>query len=275
MEKISELKEIQKLELGVLNYINDVCKKNNIDYFAISGTLLGAIRHNGFIPWDDDIDIALTRENYEKLINVLKKSDNPRYKVIDESVSDYCYPFAKVCDTYTHLVEDNINYKGEYGVFADIFYYDRLPNDKKIVHKAFKKGKNFINYIGKNFIKNKVVHKKLYKKIGRKIFSLISHLFFNKTSVIKYYKKCHDKYADENGIYGISVWPSYDESREIQYWEDLIETKEHIFEDSVIRIPKNFDRVLKIQYGDYMKLPPVEQQKPHHKIEVFLKERED
>ena len=97
MKKI-ELPEIKKLEVEMLKIIDKLCRNNNIQYFAIGGTLLGAIGHNGFIPWDDDIDIALTFENYQKLLKLLEKECiNGKFKILNDSNNkNYYYPFSKM-----------------------------------------------------------------------------------------------------------------------------------------------------------------------------------
>ena len=272
MKKVS-LQELKKIELNILKYIDDICRQNNIKYFAISGTLLGAIRHKGFIPWDDDIDIALTRENYEKLINILLNTEDSRYKLLINSTNkNYAYPYAKLCDTYTVLKEKAIRNTDEVGVYIDIFYYDPLPRNAKVVHSQFKKVKFFINHvIGIVNSKNDKNMNKIKKTFRNIVYFLIVNLF-GKARIIKKYNNLNKKYKKQEAFYAISVWPCYDESHEIQKWDNIIETIDYRFEDMNIMIPRNYDEVLKIQFGNYMELPPIEKRIPHHNQEVFLKE---
>ena len=143
MKKAMTLKEMQEVQIKILEYIDNICKKNNIEYFLIGGTLIGAVRHHNFIPWDDDIDIALTRENYEKLLIILKKEKHDRYELFDHSVnSSYFYPFAKVVDKRTELIENKFKEIDNYGVYVDIFAINGVPNDKRMQDKYYKKLKN-------------------------------------------------------------------------------------------------------------------------------------
>ena len=91
--------EIKEHQLEILDFIDDICKKNNIPYFLSYGSMLGAVRHKGMIPWDDDIDISLYREDYNKLIDSINKSNHPKYKVLDYNNSDwYFHNFAAIID---------------------------------------------------------------------------------------------------------------------------------------------------------------------------------
>ena len=117
--------EIKKIELDILKDVASFCDKNKIHYILIYGTLLGAIRHNGFIPWDDDVDIAIPRNEYETFIATYK---NNRYQVMDYSINkNFEYAFGKVVDTRT-LVEENTIRKGSFGVYIDVFPIETVPH---------------------------------------------------------------------------------------------------------------------------------------------------
>ena len=127
----SKLRKVQLTELEILEKIDEICKKNNINYFLIGGTLLGDVRHKGFIPWDDDIDIGMLREDYEKFINVCLKNGalgKDYYLHCNESDDDYFIPFIKVKKNNTTFAEKNIeNINTHKGIFLDIFPYDNVP----------------------------------------------------------------------------------------------------------------------------------------------------
>lgn len=129
MKKLT-LDEVKKIQLEILAYIDSFCKKNNISYFINYGTLLGAVRHKGFIPWDDDIDISMDREHYNMFIEKFNQ-DSSKYKILSlDTDKTYFNNFIKVVDTTTKIV-DNRNYKTfSCGVFVDIFPMDKF-NDKK------------------------------------------------------------------------------------------------------------------------------------------------
>ena len=128
MKKI-ELDELKIIEKDILKTIDFTCEKNNIQYYAVGGTLLGAVRHGGFIPWDDDIDIAMPRAEFEKLRKVF---NNVNYKIqFFDNVKDYGYPFPKIVDDRTILVDyKNGTGKEISGVFVDLFLYDGMGNSK-------------------------------------------------------------------------------------------------------------------------------------------------
>ena len=106
-KKIVTLDEQREIQLNGLLYIKNLCKKNNIPYYLISGTLLGAVKYKGYIPWDDDIDIALIREDYQKLIKIIEQDKNPDYEVLTMyNTKDYYYSYAKLVNTKTKLTEN-------------------------------------------------------------------------------------------------------------------------------------------------------------------------
>ena len=131
MKEIS-LDERKEIELEILLYVTRLCEKNRIDYSLCGGSLIGAIRHGGFIPWDDDIDIFLTRENYKKLIDLLK--DDLHYKLYaPETTENYLYGFCKLMDKRTVIYSEYDEEIGtpELGVFIDIYPVDLIPENKK------------------------------------------------------------------------------------------------------------------------------------------------
>ena len=108
MKKMTE-KEAKQCMINILSYIDNICRKNKINYSIYYGSLIGAIRHKGIIPWDDDIDIILLKEDYDKLIKILKTQNN-EYKILDETTDTKCVlPFAKLVNTKTYIEQDNIN----------------------------------------------------------------------------------------------------------------------------------------------------------------------
>ena len=163
MREIS-IEEAKSIMLEMANFIHKICIENDIKYSLAYGTLIGAVRHNGFIPWDDDFDIFMTRENYEKLIKILKKSDD--YYVLDFYEDDYIFNFAKLCSKrfIGKLTSDDLRpHPKSFGIFIDIFPLDNIVDSpdnwmktqKKLVHalsftsfytfnKAGKKSRNFI-----------------------------------------------------------------------------------------------------------------------------------
>lgn len=129
----------KKVMIDILTYIDNICRKNNIKYTLVGGSLIGAIRHKGIIPWDDDIDIGLLPGEYEKLIKCLKASNNEKYKLLDiDTEPTYYYPYAKLIDNRTICKELYLKGIDNYGIFVDIFKYNNIPNDTEEIKKIMK-----------------------------------------------------------------------------------------------------------------------------------------
>lgn len=122
----SILRKQQLRMLEMLQYIDFVCKKHNIRYWLCSGTLLGAVRHGGFIPWDDDVDIEMLREDYKRLIKVLHEEPSSHYAVQTyQSDSDYTLPFGKLRDLHSHVIERGVAKCKYDGCWIDLFYLEK------------------------------------------------------------------------------------------------------------------------------------------------------
>ena len=133
MEKKLTVDDARKVELGILKYIDSVCRSNNIPYCLDYGTLLGAIRHKGFIPWDDDIDISMKRDDYERFVELMQSNTPSQYRLLtDKTCEGYYYEYGKMVDTSTRLVETDIMEIPEMGVWVDIF-----PKDNISLHHSF------------------------------------------------------------------------------------------------------------------------------------------
>ena len=259
MKKITELDEIKKIELDILLYIDKLCKKNSIKYFLAYGTLIGAVRHNGFIPWDDDIDITMPRPDYEKFIRVMK-NESDIYKLIclENCQNDYSYPFAKVYDSRTNIHEAWRPMKEELGIYVDILPLDGLGNERKEVNNNANKLLKLAKQIwymdtvkGKNFKGN------ILNAIGRK----------NLNRCFKHISKKNNYYNTQ--YVGMLTWPS--DQIEIIEQKYYIENIDGVFEGFSFPIPKYYDIILSNIYGNYMELPPKEEQTLKHPFDAWWK----
>lgn len=242
---INECKEIQ---LDMLKYLDDVCKKNNINYSLCGGTLIGAIRHKGFIPWDDDIDVVFLREDYEKLIRVL--DDNAtEYMLLTLKDENYYFPFCKLVDKKTILIENDLPRIPQLGIFIDIYPVDNIP-DNFILREIQK-------------IKHKMLDSILWKTINSKNYrdkTIKKYLYKMDRNMKKYQYKNSNTAGCLVGRYG---------SKEIMD-RNLFEGYTKIqFEKYEFSCFKEYDRYLKNIYGDYMKMPPKEQQVSNHDFKVY------
>lgn len=161
MKKNIEVEELKRIQTDILNFVDGFCKKNGLRYWLAYGTLLGAVRHKGYIPWDDDIDILMFREDYEKFVTTFK---DERYKVFATEVNaKYPYPFAKVGDTATYF-EEEIKDAIDTGVNIDVFPLDYIPEDRV---KSATKRRDFLQKVWmlkrlprlkrRGFVKNSVL----------------------------------------------------------------------------------------------------------------------
>lgn len=256
------LKELQKIEFDMLLHIKEFCNRNNLQYFLSNGTLLGAVKYGGFIPWDDDIDIFVPRNDYEKLLNQYK--DTERYKLFStERVEGYAFPFAKLCDMTTCRVEINNNNGVDLGVDIDIF-----PLDKWDL-KAEKQAKEQINRmlmlrLSKNYkITSTSFFRTLAKKTSAFFCKCIGTSYF-----IKRMQKCALKFTGESNHVGCVIWPVYGK-KEIIPADVFADTVEVEFEGEKFSVPIGYDTYLRSLYGDYEQDPPPEKQRTHHNYKAY------
>ncbi|RSK10111.1 LicD family protein [Streptococcus oralis] len=263
MRKLS-IEEAKKLELDILDFIDSFCKEHGINYCINYGTLIGAIRHKGFIPWDDDIDLSMTRENYEKFIQLFSEKQS-RYKLLSLETDDqYFNNFIKIVDPTTKIIDTRNTKTYDSGVFIDIFPMDTF-NDSKVVDICYKLESFKLLSFSKH--KNIVYGDSKLKDLIRTLFWLllrpVSPRFF-----ANQIEKQIQKYRVENGEY-IAFIPSKAKEKEIfprDMFDELIETP---FEHLVLPAPKHFDAVLKQFYDDYMTVPPKEKQIYIHEFEAY------
>lgn len=247
------LKQRQQVSLEIMKNVHNFCNENKIRYYIISGTLLGSIRHKGFIPWDDDIDIMMPRPDYERFLNIYK---DDRYKVLKPQEGMYSY--AKVYDTKTIKYEDDKDYnnKKALGIDIDIFVLDGIVNDEKVLNKIYKKEIALEKLI---ILANQTIMKKgLLKSINRIIPRIIGS-----KNLVKMREKNASQFNYEDCEYVVRMRYCTKGFTGIMKKEDYEPPVLVVFEDTEFYAPKNYDLWLKNFYGDYMKMPPKEKQVAH------------
>ena len=263
MRKLS-IEEAKKIELDILDFIDSFCKEHGINYCINYGTLIGAIRHKGFIPWDDDIDLSMTRENYERFIQLFSEKQS-RYQILSLEMDDqYFNNFIKIVDPTTKIIDTRNTKTYDSGIFIDIFPMDTF-NDTKVVDICYKLESFKLLSFSKH--KNIVYGDSKLKDLIRTLFWLflrpVSPRFF-----ANQIEKQIQKYRVKDGKY-IAFIPSKAKEKEIfprDMFDELIETP---FEHLVLPAPKRFDVVLKQFYDDYMTVPPKEKQIYIHEFEAY------
>lgn len=266
MEKI-DLTTLKELELNILKDIHKFCQEKNIKYSIAYGTMLGAIRHKGFIPWDDDVDIIMTRENYEKFC---QEYLNQKYELVTYKTKNYGYMFAKVIDSSTIVYEKHNKSVPNLGVYVDIFPVDYASDTYSKALKAIKRS-SLTKYLlvawnWKHFYLNK--NRSYKRQIARFLLFLLSR-FFSKDFLVKRLNKriskiktYHNYSACWFGPYGLK------EIMETSVFSEYIDIK---FEDTFVSCLKNYDIFLTTIYGDYMTPPPIDKQVETHTFDAFFK----
>lgn len=274
MREIKDIKEIQKIELNILKYFKSVCVANGLRYYMAFGTLIGCVRHKGFIPWDDDIDVFMPYSDYLKLVQIFKNSDQKKYKLVSYETDDrYTAALPKIIDTDTHLIQ---NYgfveKVELGLYIDIFPLAGTGND--------------LNEVRHNLMEQKKIADQWCRadtamfvpRDSWKIKGLL-RWFRNlpcKMKGYRYYIKQINQYMYGHSFddykfvtrFGLPFEDFYD-----YLWkkEDFGEGVELEFEGDTYCVPQNYDHLLTQMYGDYMKLPPKEKQVTIHDSKMYIK----
>lgn len=261
-----DLKKTQELEIGILKYLDSVCSTNNIQYFLAYGSLIGAIRHEGFIPWDDDIDIMMSREDFYKFINVQKKNPHPFYKLVSyETNPKFTAPLPKLIDSRTELIQNyDFRERVSLGVYIDIFILDGIGNSYDEAKENYEKSISI-------YRKWRISDLKIFPPNKSKIYGILRWLkhITNHRFGISHYLKEIKKFGEERSLAGskyVATLGTGTESFNRNVWlkRDFYPSRRVKFESLLLNIPNNYDLILSNEYGDYMKLPPLKEQIPHH-----------
>ena len=264
MKKI-KTDEQKKLLINILEYLDKTCRENDINYTLVGGSLIGAIRHKDIIPWDDDIDIILMREEYERLVHILKKRNHNYYKLLTPD-DNYYYPFPKIIDTRTILIENgNKQIKG-YGVYLDIFCFHYVHDNPILRYLSYKKLTRYKKLLGYSVISDEKIRKQhnLIKKTG---LIFCSHLPTRRLQK-KYIKLCQ---GVNKSNYIVTNWPAYGYKKDILKASYMTNFERVPFNRIKASITKDYDDMLRITFGDYMKLPPKAQQVTNHNMKAYWK----
>lgn len=276
---MSEVKIIQRKILEILKVFIEICEENNLTYYALGGTLLGAVRHKGFIPWDDDIDLGMPREDYEKFKKIAVEKFNDKYLFLSEDTPGYRKAFSVIRDTSTKIIMNYSNVEQEESLWIDIFPIDGMPKDrlkKSIQEKRYLYRRMMVQLSQFNTIVNQnKENRPWYETVIIKTANLINIekiLSFEKTQ--KKYIKAITKYSSTEEYSG-NYTGAY-KLREIVPSNYFGEPALLDFEGIKLSCPEKYKEYLTAIYGeDYMQLPPVDKRIPHQYKIVSLGEENE
>lgn len=266
-----DIDEMKQIELGILKYVKKVCEDNNLVYYLAYGTLIGAVRHHGFIPWDDDIDIQMPRSDYKKFSEIVRQDVDSPYKLLYfETDGRYSLPLAKIVDGRTSLHQTFQREMMPLGVYTDIFILDNVPNsamkraiqgwELDTLQKVWSASQN------KNSNNSRAVTQQLKRLIRRCLCCIGPRRFAERLDRIgqRYDKTTTSSVANLTW----STNRKKDTVRKTMFGEQPTFL---LFEGIQFQVPEQYDEYLTHFFGDYMKLPPVEDQQPHHVVKAYLK----
>ena len=265
-----ELKEMQQIELDMAKYVHKICKENNITYWLDGGTLLGAIRHKGFIPWDDDMDLAMPRADFEKLLKIVNADNGPYRIICHENTKDYGYSFPKIIDTRTELLDDKFgNSLEKIGVFLDIFLMDGAGDTwgSAKLHYYFTKIFKRMIFLSRRHFKMETTAKTVVFAVPWLICRAmgtdrINRIFHKLSAKRDFY---HSVYVAPMGS-DIGMHPEF--TREM-----FSHTIDVPYEDTELSALAEYDTYLTACYGDYMTPPPEDQRVSNHSMQAWWKKQ--
>lgn len=264
MKKQLSLDEIKQVELQILIEFRRICNELGLRYYLSGGTLLGAIRHKGFIPWDDDIDLAMPRSDFNKLIEFSRSYQNDTYKFLFFSQTGTLLPYAKFVNVKTHIDAKYAEDEMQQHLWLDIMPMDGLPEDLNEVARIYKKAEYYRKIIG--LCNAKLGEgKSAVKKLAKYILKPLA-LIYGRDRAINHLNRLAMKYDYDSSKYvGAITWGLYGASERMLKAE-VDQTTEITFENNKFSTFSCWDSYLKGLYKDYMKLPPVEKRINHEMI---------
>ena len=247
----STLRKAQMRMVEIMQVVDAICQQHHIPYFLDGGSLIGAVRHEGFIPWDDDLDIAIMRKDLKRLRKILKK-ELPANLVYQDRTTDFNYPMliGKVRDKHSYFEDDLSDKLKEKGIYIDLIPMEKVSSLKWKAHLDYWYGhciRGVRNYAG------------IMDTFLSYVVLPFAWLLVSLTRLVNIFSKTHQIAH----AYGWRAYNGFDE-------RDVFPVQRMKFENIEVSVPKNPDAVLKALFGDYMQIPPKEKRATHtRKIEIY------
>ena len=261
------LRKVQLVQLEIAEDIKRVCRENGISYYLTAGSCLGAVRHQGFIPWDDDLDIGMLREDYEKFCKIAPEKLGEKYSFHNwYNEPHHAIPFSKVRKKGTIYQEAKAAEGGANGIYVDVIVYDNVPSQNVKLH----------------LLKLYLLQRLLLMKCGylpwrdngktnwkQRLFYIpfqVLALFSNREALAKKFDQIAKTVDGSSG----KVYTQLGERNFYSFKREwLAETTEIPFEKELFSVPKMYHEYLTSAYGNYMQLPPEDQRENRHQIQVI------
>ena len=263
------LSPVQEKLLSMLKWFHDYCQENGFTYYVVGGSMLGAIRHKGFIPWDDDIDVVLPRPDYDRLLRIFGE-ENDHYLLESPYTgnADYYYTYAKLYDTNTTLVEKSKR-NCRRGLYIDVFPLDGIGSTDKEVNKNFLKVDR-LNMFLMTRICAITKRRGFLKNASIAVSRMIPQIIVNDHKLVLKVDKVASSFGYEDSKYVANLMGAY-RRKEVMEKSIFGKPTEYQFEDIVVNGVEQYEEFLTHIYGDWRKLPSKEKQKTTHEyIEMNL-----
>lgn len=263
------LAKVQQAEISILKDFINVCEENNLTYFGLAGTGIGVLRHQGFIPWDDDIDVGLLRSDYEKLIEVFKRDYSDKYTIVNGDEFDgYPLMTTRICINGTKFVEESLKHIDcPLGIFLDVYAFDNAAADEKARNKQafwawFFSKLLILKHIPFPVLPYYGIKKKAAHCVTACVWAFLNVFCVSHKWIYNKCKSISSKYNNtDTGHYAFFC----DTDKFSNYFakEDLFPVRTESFEGIDMCFPKNLEKSLSYMFGNYMQLPPPEKRKNH------------
>ena len=266
-----DIDEIHKGTREIIKKLSEICDMLGVEYYVTWGSLIGAVRHKGFIPWDDDFDVIMMRPDYDKFLDYCEKNEKALYpfKIFNRDVCpEYPYTISRFEDMRYKAVYDNI-IEYDSGMFIDIYPFDGAGTDEEQTRKKLERKRNllakFVAWsIRKEYTKSE--SNNFIFNIAKYIAFSISHLI-GKDYFLDQYEKLKDTYSFEDStLVGCLCW-----GKGIYVFDKSLFEKSILvpFEDIMVKIPIGYEAILRQTYGDYMELPEEEERVATHEYMLY------
>ena len=262
--RLLHISEVQAIQLELMKKLHVFLEENNIKYYLIAGSALGAVRHNGFIPWDDDIDIGIARDDYEKFISIADKFDD-KYDIINFKNAKNCdFGLTRIYIRNTFIDNTTIaNTKLDKRLYFDVFPLDNVPNDSHELASYEKKIQNKKKQI--ELIDTRNYKSSRIKIIAKKYISVFLQPF--RSCILRSFDRLMKKYRYYNTDRICSLCSQYSFKKQVMQKSVYGIPTLHKFEDSEFYIPEKINDYLTILYGsNYMEIPPPEKRRVGYNI---------